>query len=61
MPRKQPYIHTTSYVHTKDGGLVRLADLPEEKRKEVGTQLMLKYMNALYKGKAEFFIAEDAK
>ena len=53
--KKKICIKTVSYVHSKDGGLIRVADLPEETRKEVGMRLLTTYCNALYSGQAEFF------
>lgn len=52
-------IHTASYVR-KDGEPVRLDSLPEETRQKIATQLMITYMNELYRGQAEFFTAEEA-
>lgn len=55
MARKNKPIKTVSYVHQADGSLVRLSDLPDKTRQEVGLRLMTEYLNVLYRGKAEFF------
>ena len=54
---KTKEIRTVSYVKTKDGGKVRFDSLPPEVRKKAATQLLITYMNELFKGKAIFFEA----
>ena len=46
---------------TVNGETVDVDTLSPEMRKEVGTQLMLKYMNAMFRGQAVFSVANDTK
>lgn len=52
-------IKVISYVHTKDGGLAEVDSLSAEDKKRVATELKLRYMNALYRGKATFSVAGE--
>lgn len=51
-------IRVVSYVHT-DQGLVEFDDLTPEQKQKAATELKLRYMNDLYRGKA-VFTAEEA-
>lgn len=57
MARKQE-IRTVSFVHIGDE-LVNTDDLNEEQRRKLATWLKTTYLNALFRGKAEFFEANE--
>lgn len=56
---KEREIKTVSYVHIGDK-LVRMDDLDEEQRRKIATRLKITYLNALFRGKAEFFESSEA-
>mgnify|MGYP006913124938 FL=1 len=56
MARKEQKIRTVSYVHSKDGGLIRFDDLTYEQKVKAATELKLRYMRALFPG-VDFFVA----
>lgn len=47
-------IRTVSFVHM-EGDLVNTDDLNEDHRRKLATWLKTTYLNALFRGKAEFF------
>ena len=51
-------IRVISYVHTKDGGLREFDSLTEQEKRKAATELKLRYMNALFRGRATFSVAE---
>ena len=51
-------IITRSWVH-KDGKLVEFKDLPPAERERAALELRLRYLNALYRGKAVFYVPQD--
>lgn len=53
MAKKQK-IKTVSFVHIGDE-LVNTDDLNDEQRRRLATWLKTTYLNALFRGKAEFF------
>lgn len=53
MAKKQE-IRTVSFVHIGDE-LVNTDDLNDEQRRRLATWLKTTYLNALFRGKAEFF------
>lgn len=53
MAKKQE-IRTESFVHVGDK-LVNTDDLNDEQRRRLATWLKITYLNALFRGKAEFF------
>ena len=55
---KEP-IKTISYVY-KNGERVRVRDLAHEDKVKLADQLKCTYLNALYKGRAEFIWEETA-
>lgn len=58
MARKKQQIRTESYVHVGDQ-LVRFEDLPPDLKKKASTELLLRYLNELFRGEARFFVEED--
>ena len=50
---KDMKITVRTWVH-KDGELTEVCELSPDEQKEVATQLKLKWLNALYAGKAKF-------
>lgn len=50
-------IKVCTYVHSAEGEK-ELCTLDEKTRERVATELKIMYMNALYRGKAEFFAKE---
>lgn len=60
--RKKPIIHTVSYVHSKDGGLIRFDDLTPEQKRKAATELKCRLLNGMFQGVAHFYPAsEDAE
>jgi len=57
MPKK-PEIRTASFVHIGDE-LVNTDDLDDEQRRRLATWLKTTYLNALFKGKAEFYESSE--
>lgn len=57
MTKKQE-IKTVSFVHVGDK-LVNTDDLNDEQRRRLATWLKTTYLNALFRGKTEFFEVED--
>ena len=58
--RQQEPIKVRGFV-TVNGEYVDVDTLSPEMRKEVATQLKLKWMNAMFRGKAVFSVAEEQK
>lgn len=58
--RQQEPIKVRAFV-TVNGEYVDVDTLSPEMRKEVATQLKLKWMNAMFRGKAVFSVAEEQK
>ena len=58
LARQTQKIRTVSYIHVGDK-LVCTDDLNAEQKKYVATRLKQQYMNALFKGKAEFGLPDD--
>ena len=56
--RKQEPINVRAFV-TIDGEYVDVDTLSPEMRREVATQLKLRWMNAMFRGRAVFTVAED--
>lgn len=56
--RKQEPIKVRSFVSV-NGEYVEVASLSPEMRREVATQLKLRWMNAMFRGRAVFTVAED--
>lgn len=56
MAKREP-IRVEAYV-TINGEEVNIDTLPLEKRREIGTALKMQYLNALFRGKAVFKVAE---
>lgn len=52
--RQREPIRVEAFVRTADGGEINIDELSPEKREEVGSQLLVTYMNALFRGKAVF-------
>ena len=59
MAKKQE-IRTVSFVHIGDE-LVNTDDLDDEQRRRLATWLKTTYLNALCRGKAEFFECSKAR
>ena len=51
--RKQEPIRVEAFVKI-NGGEVNLDTLPPEKRNEIGAKLKVTWMNAMFRGQAEF-------
>lgn len=58
MARQTQKIRTVSYIHVGDR-LVNTDDLNDEQKKYVATILKQRYLNALFRGKAEFGLPAD--
>ena len=58
--QRKEKIRTVSYVHVGDK-LVNTKDLTEEQRVKVATWLKVTYLNALFRGKAEFYVTSDGE
>lgn len=58
--RKQEPIKVRAFV-TINGESVDVDTLSPEMKKEVATQLKLKWMNAMFRGQAVFTVAEEQK
>lgn len=58
MARQTQKIQTVSYIHVGDQ-LVNTDDLNNEQKKYVATLLNQQFMNALFRGKAEFGLPEN--
>ncbi len=58
MARKREPIQTKSYVRI-DGELVEVKDLPKEVWAPIARDLLCRYLNELYRGKAHFFYPEN--
>lgn len=58
--RQQEPIKVRAFV-TVNGEYVDVDTLSPEMRREVATQLKLKWMNAMFRGKAVFSVAEEQK
>ena len=58
--RKQEPIKVRAFV-TINGEAVDVDTLSPEMKKEVATQLKLKWMNAMFRGQAVFTVAEEQK
>ena len=58
--RKQEPIKVRAFV-TINGESVDVDTLSPEMRREVATQLKLKWMNAMFRGQAVFTVAEELK
>ena len=56
--RKKIEINTVSYVHVGDQ-LVRFDDLSQEQKAKAATALKLAYLNAMFQGKAKFYVAQE--
>lgn len=57
MGRKHMEIKTVSYIRV-NGELVRFDDLPPELKQRAATELKIRYMNNLFRGRA-VFVAEE--
>jgi len=55
--RQQEPIQVRSFV-TVNGESVEVASLSPEMRREVATQLKLRFLNAMFRGQAVFSVAE---
>lgn len=51
-------IRVETYVHTAEG-LVNFDDLTPEQKKKAATELKIRYMNAMFAGRAKFRAAEE--
>lgn len=51
-------IKVVAYVRV-DGVPVAVDDLPEERRIRLATELKLRYLNGLFRGRAEFYAAAE--
>lgn len=58
MARQTQKIRTISYIHVGDR-LVDTETLNDEQKKYVATRLNQQFMNALFRGKAEFGLPDD--
>lgn len=58
LARQTQKIRTVSYIHVGDR-LVNTDDLNDEQKKYVATILKQRYLNALFRGKAEFGLPAD--
>lgn len=58
--RKQEPIKVRAFVSV-NGEYVDVDTLSPEMKKEVATQLKLKWMNAMFRGQAVFTVAEEQK
>ena len=58
MARKQEPIKTRSFVRI-DGELREVKDLPKEVWEPIRRELLCRYLNELYRGKAHFFYPEN--
>lgn len=58
MALKASDITVESYVHVGDK-LVNVDELPPDLKVRFATELSITYLNALYKGKAKFFVAGE--
>lgn len=56
MAKKEQKIRTVSYVHGKDGSLIRFDDLTHEQKVKAATELKIRYMKAMFPG-VDFFVA----
>lgn len=56
--REKPKITVISYVR-KGGELVRFDSLSAEEREMAARTLLLRYLNGLYRGQAEFFYNDE--
>lgn len=56
MALKVSDIKVEAYVHV-DNELVNVDELPPDLKVRFATELSIAYLNELYKGKAEFFVA----
>ncbi len=55
---KTQEIKVTSYVHRGDE-LVNFDDLTKEERKRAATELKVRWLNALFDGRAEFYAVDE--
>lgn len=60
MGRKNIEIKTVSYVRVK-GELVRFDDLPPELKQRAATELKIRYLNELFRGRVEFVPAGEGQ
>lgn len=60
MPRQKPVIRAVSYVHSKDGGLIRFDDLTDEQKRQAATELKLRMLSAMFPG-VEFFVKKEGE
>ncbi|MPM24871.1 hypothetical protein SDC9_71359 [bioreactor metagenome] len=58
--RQREPIRAEAFV-TIHGQEVNIETLPEEKRSEIGAELKVTYLNALFRGKAVFHIGENGE
>lgn len=58
MALKASDIRVEAYVHVGDE-LVNVDALSPRRKEDLATSLTLAYLNALYKGRAEFFVANN--
>lgn len=57
---KHREIQTESYVHIGEG-TVNTDELDDEQRRRLAAWLKVTYLNALFRGKAEFFAKESGE
>ena len=55
MARKSQEIKVVSYVHKGDE-LVRFEDLSQEDREKAATELKVRWLNAMFDGRAVFYV-----
>lgn len=60
MPRQKPVIRTVSYVHSKDGGLIRFDDLTDEQKRQAATELKLRLLRTMFPD-VEFFVKKEGE
>lgn len=58
MARPKQVIRTVSYVHSKDGGLIRFDDLTDEQKRKAATELKIRMLSAMFPG-VEFFVKNE--
>lgn len=59
--RQREPITVKAYVKTADGGEVNVDTLTPEQKREFATQMKITYLNALFRGQAVFYRAEEGK
>ena len=59
--KKNQQIKVIEYVHTADGGLVRVDQLGPEQKQKLDCWIVKTWVNTLYQGRAEVYYPEDAR